>query len=332
MDGKNLGDGRIAMSENAMETRIVDSTPETRGVMTTLVLPEDIHNREDQDAALRVQDAFGVMADQAILATPDATKPVDRSTPTPLSAPPLVSVIIPTCLEATTIQRCLSDLARNEGPLEVIVSDGGSSHETVERACAFPGVRVTHAARGRAAQLNHGAALARGDIFWFLHADSRPPPHAVQVIRSTLADRSVTAGAFRFASDSPRWPYRLIELGVRIRSEWLKVPYGDQGFFLRRSTFEALGGFPSVPIMEDLYFLRELRRRGKITVVKVPLPTSARRWERLGVLRTTWRNWKLVLSDWLGVSPTRLVRIWEGSKENGRDLGHSGLKADRRAR
>lgn len=272
------------------------------------------------------------MPDQAIPDTPDTTKPVDRTSRTSVSALPLISVIIPTWMEATTIQRCLSDLARNEGPLDVIVSDGGSSHETVERACAFPGVRVTHAAGGRAAQLNHGAALARGDILWFLHADSRPPAHAVQVIRSTLADPSVTVGAFRFASDSPRWPYRLIELGVRMRSEWLNVPYGDQGFFLRRSTFEVLGGFPSVPVMEDLYLLRKLRRHGKIAVVKVPLPTSARRWERLGIVRTTWRNWKLVLSDWLGVSPTRLVRIWEGSKENGHDPGHSGLNAYRRAR
>ncbi len=233
------------------------------------------------------------------------------------SARPRVSVIIPTWQEAASIERCLGDLAGNPGPLEVIVSDGGSSDGTIERARAFPGVRVTGTARGRASQMNHGAALARGDILWFLHADSRPPVHAVQVIRHTLWDPAVTAGAFRFAIDSARWRYRLIELGVRVRSEWLKVPYGDQGFFLRRSTFEALGGFPPVPIMEDLYFLRKLRRRGAITVVNIPLPTSARRWERLGIWRTTVGNWKIVSLGRLGVSPTRLARLWETGKANG---------------
>jgi len=218
---------------------------------------------------------------------------------------PLVSVVIPTRQEAATIDRCLSGLMRNTGPFEIIVSDAGGCRETVERARAFAGVRVAGAAPGRAHQMNQGAGLARGEILWFLHADCRPPADAVLRIQQTLADPTVAAGAFRFAIDSPRRAYRVIELGARIRSEWLKTPYGDQGLFLRRDLFFALGGFPAVSRMEDLYLLRKLRRHGRIAVVQVPLPTSPRRWERSGIIRTTLRNWTWVLSDWISPRPTR---------------------------
>lgn len=214
----------------------------------------------------------------------------------------MISVIVPALDEEARLPACLGDLAAEGGDVEVLVVDGGSRDATRAVAASFPGVRVLAGRRGRARQMNLGAAAARGDVLWFLHADSRVPPGALLEIERILRDPRVVGGAFRFAVDSPRWVYRLVELGVRIRSEVLGVPYGDQGLFVRREVFDAAGGYADVEVMEDLYLVRTLRRRGGLRVLPLPLVTSARRWERRGVLATTVRNLGLVLADWLGWS------------------------------
>ncbi len=160
--------------------------------------------------------------------------------------------------------------------------------------------------------MNQGAIQARGEILWFLHADSIPDPAAHQTIQDVLSEPQTLMGAFRFAVDSPRPLFRFLEWGVRTRSESLGVPYGDQGLFLRREDFMKLGGYPEVTHMEDLYLVRAVRAQGQIFTAPVPLLTSARRWEAQGYLRTSLRNWGLVLGDWLGLwgipSPSPKVR------------------------
>jgi rSAM/selenodomain-associated transferase 2 len=226
----------------------------------------------------------------------------------PARAEPITAVI-PTLDEEENIGPCLTLLATQAGPLEVIVADGGSTDRTVAIATAVPGVQVVHAPRGRGTQMNAGARAATGEILWFLHADCRPPADAATAIRRTLACDAVSGGAFRFALAGRRWGYRVVEWGVRLRCRLFRLPYGDQGIFLRRSLFESLGGFRAVPILEDLYLVRELRRRGRVVTLPAPLPTSPRRCARDGILRTVLRNQVLLLGERLGVAPERLARL-----------------------
>lgn len=215
----------------------------------------------------------------------------------------MISVIIPTLDEEAALGPCLEALRGVEDTLEVIVADGGSRDRTREVAARFPEVTWVSSPAGRARQMNAGARVARGEVLWFLHADSRPPVDAGSQIFEALAAPEVVAGAFRFAIASRRPVFRLLEWGVRVRSEWFETPYGDQGLFLAATTFFDLGGYPEVPTMEDLYLVRALRRVGRVRVVTRALPTSARSWETHGVLWTTWVHWTAVLRDWLGLGP-----------------------------
>jgi len=219
-----------------------------------------------------------------------------------------ISVVVPALDEERALPDLLDGLLACEGPLEVLVVDGGSGDRTIEIARSYPGVRVLDGPRGRASQMNHGARAARGKILWFLHADSRVPHGATRLIRDSLADPSVALGAFRFSVDSPRPVFRLIEAGVRLRIAVFRLPYGDQGFFLRRRTFDEAGGFEEIPIMEDVHLVRSLRRRGRVVVLSQPLATSPRRWGAGGILAVTLRNVALAVADRLGVSPRSLAR------------------------
>jgi len=220
-----------------------------------------------------------------------------------------ITAVIPTLDEEENIGPCLALLATQAGPLEVVVADGGSTDRTVAIATAVPGVQVVHAPRGRGTQMNAGARAATGEILWFVHADCRPPAGAATAIRRTLACDAVSGGAFRFALAGRRWGYRVVEWGVRLRCRLFGLPYGDQGLFLRRSLFESLGGFRAVPIFEDLYLVRELRRRGRVVTLPAPLPTSPRRCARDGILRTVLRNQALLVGERLGVAPERLAAL-----------------------
>jgi rSAM/selenodomain-associated transferase 2 len=210
-------------------------------------------------------------------------------------------VIIPTYQEEASIGLCLELLQDCSGLQEVLVCDGGSTDHTRAVVEEYPWVRFEVAPRGRAQQMNHGARLARGDMLWFLHADCQAPGDAVLRMEAVLGDPEIALGAFRFQVDSPRWIFRILELGVRVRSTVFQVPYGDQGLFMRREDFFDLGGFPEVEVMEDLYLVRRLKERGRVHTLKAGLPTSARRWQKRGFLRTSLRNWGLVMGDWMGL-------------------------------
>jgi rSAM/selenodomain-associated transferase 2 len=215
-----------------------------------------------------------------------------------------LSVVIPALDEADQITGAI-DSARSARS-EILVVDGGSRDGTCERAAAA-GARVVGSAPGRAEQLDAGARLAKGDTILFLHADTRLPPGWDAQVEAALADPRVVGGAFRLRFE-PRTPgLRLVEWGTRIRVALLRLPYGDQALFVRRAVLEALGGVPQVPIMEDLDLVHALKRRGRLACLAAPATTSARRYQRAGVLRTVLRN-ALAAAGWgLGLPRERLA-------------------------
>ncbi|HBB40018.1 MAG: glycosyltransferase [Nitrospirae bacterium CG18_big_fil_WC_8_21_14_2_50_70_55] len=222
---------------------------------------------------------------------------------------PLVSVVIPTLNEERELPSCLAALTRQVGPIEVVVVDGGSRDATCAIARSLSGVRVVECEAGRGRQMNAGARATRGDLLWFLHADCEPPAGAATAIRRALADPETALGAFRFALDARGWLYRVVEAGVRLRGYLLRLPYGDQGLFLRRTTFAALGGFCEEPLFEDLELVRAARLAGRVTILPLALPTSARRCQRDGIVRTTVRNQLLRLGERCGLPTARLAGL-----------------------
>lgn len=218
-----------------------------------------------------------------------------------------VGVVIPTLNEARTLPALLGDLRALAEPTEVVVVDGGSRDGTREVAARL-GARVVDAPPGRGGQLNAGAARAAGEWLCFLHADVRMPAAARDALRAAIRNPVMAAAVWRLAIDATgTWP-RLMEFGARLRDRLGGLPYGDQGLLVRRSLFDAAGGFPDVPVMEDVAMLRRLRRHARIHRLAAPLVVSARRWERQGPFRTWVRNSLLIAAYLAGVAPRRLAR------------------------
>ncbi len=225
---------------------------------------------------------------------------------------PLISVIIPALNEAEYIGHTLQRVQKG-ARVEVIVVDGGSSDTTVRQAQAA-GARVMVAGGDRARQMNAGAQAAQGKIFFFLHADTSPPPGFDQAIREALKDPRVAAGAFRLGIVGNSSGLRLVEHLANWRSRWLGLPYGDQGLFLRADLFREMGGFPELPIMEDFVMARRLRRRGRIVILPPSVATSGRRWQSLGIWRTTLINQMMIAGYYLGVDAALLARWYRDSR------------------
>jgi rSAM/selenodomain-associated transferase 2 len=219
-------------------------------------------------------------------------------------------VIIPTLNEEEHLPIALESAAAADNR-EIIVVDAGSSDKTAQSARAA-GVRVIQIEAGRARQMNAGARESRGDILLFLHADTLLPWRWDQYVRGTLSMPGVRAGAFQLALDSELPGLRFIERAANFRSRGLQMPYGDQAIFMTRSTFQEIGGFAEIDIMEDLEMVRRLRRLGRVYTVPVAAVTSARRWKKLGVWRTSLVNQLLLVAYFLGVSPRVLAR-WYSS-------------------
>jgi rSAM/selenodomain-associated transferase 2 len=220
-----------------------------------------------------------------------------------------ISIIIPVLNEAANIQETMPRL-KNGSDIEIIIVDGGSQDKTVEFARKL-GVKVICSPQsGRANQMNLGAAAATGDILLFLHADTHLPTKYLEIIKETLAHPKTIAGAFELAIDGQQKSLRLVEIMVNLRSRFCSLPYGDQAIFLKASIFQEIGGFPNLPIMEDFEFIQRLKKRGKITIAPAKVITSGRRWQKLGVLKTTLINQLIILGYYLGISPTKLARLY----------------------
>ena len=219
---------------------------------------------------------------------------------------PTVSIIIPVLHEEARVADCVHR-AKALGPAEVIVVDGSSTDRT--RELASPADRVLQSARGRARQMNAGASIATGQVLLFLHADCWLELAGLQALQRTLASRpDIVAGGFRQILDHPGKVYRVLEWGNASRIRWPGWIYGDQGLFVRRSVFETLGGFPELPLMEDLYFSKQLRKAGRLALLGPHLHVSTRRWEQTGPIRQTLRNWGFILSAHLGKPLDELAR------------------------
>ncbi|WP_417849463.1 TIGR04283 family arsenosugar biosynthesis glycosyltransferase [Thalassoglobus sp.] len=220
----------------------------------------------------------------------------------------LISVIIPTLNEEQNIELTIKQTQR-AGQCEVIVVDGGSTDATLEKAVAAD--VVLSAPLGRALQQNTGAAKATGEFLLFLHADCQVVTSFTDAVVATLSMPGVAAGCFRQEIAHSSRKYRIVERGNSWRVRNLGWIYGDQGLFLKRDLFEKLGGFPEIPLMEDLYFSKQLKREGKLVVADHPLEVSARRWEKNGVAKQTLRNWSLIAMSHMGVKPATLAN-WYG--------------------
>jgi rSAM/selenodomain-associated transferase 2 len=221
-----------------------------------------------------------------------------------------VAVVIPTLDEAAQIVTCLEWLARL-GAAEVVVADGGSRDGTPSLAAATGLCRVIETARNRGLQQNAGARATTAELLLFLHADCRPAPGAIEAIRAT-AFRAPRApgGCLRMRVDDPDPRYRWIDAAADVRAAVLNLPYGDQAIWVRRRAWEAVGGFPEVPLMDDLCFALRLRRLGRLIVAPAEVRVSPRRWKARGLARQTLRNWTLTALAALGAPPAALARLY----------------------
>jgi len=218
-----------------------------------------------------------------------------------------ISVIIPTLNEEGMIRQLGTDLGQHDG--EIILVDGGSTDQTVAVA-REAGFRVIHCPAGRGRQLNLGAASSRGKILLFLHADTRVPATFGPDILHCLATKTPLVGAFRLGVDQGDAMLRLVVFFSNLRSTLLRLPYGDQALFMRRTTFDRLGTFPDLEIMEDFALIRRARRLGRVITINRSVMTSPRRWQRHGVIRTTLINQLMILGFLAGVPAKTLALLY----------------------
>jgi rSAM/selenodomain-associated transferase 2 len=221
-----------------------------------------------------------------------------------------ISIIIPTRNEAGSLEKLLPELLAVPG-VELFVVDGGSTDNTVAIARSL-GAEVLSAPPGRAEQMNAGAEIARGEILLFLHIDTKLETGFAGQVRNALNRSGVSAGAFQISIDGKGVGLRIIEWLVNFRSRVLQMPYGDQGIFVKADMFSVIGGFPEQPIMEDFELVRRLKKKGRIEVLPLTATTSARRWEKLGILKTTAINQVIIIGYLLGVSPEKLAGLYRG--------------------
>ncbi len=224
------------------------------------------------------------------------------------------SVIVPVYRERERVNALLDHLEalarRDNADLEVLVPDGADPPDTIE-AISRPGVVRLAAPPGRGSQMNAAAAVASGDILLFLHADTLLPERAFSLVRGLLENPVLAGGAFDLVLDDPGPVFRLIGSCASLRSRVTRVPYGDQAIFVRSPVFRSIGGFRDIPLFEDVDLMMRIKRaKLPIGFLDSPVTTSARRWKKEGITRTTLRNWSLCAAYLAGVSPERLAGFY----------------------
>ena len=224
-----------------------------------------------------------------------------------------ISVIVPMLNEESSIGATVEAI-RTAGVQEIIVVDGGSTDRSIEIARGYVDMVLT-SSRGRAWQMNAGAAAARGDVLAFVHADTVVPPSFAHDIETGLADNMTVGGRFDVKLDDNALAHRLLGRLISIRSRLMRSATGDQAIFVRRHIFEQLGGFPEMQICEDVDFVRRLRRRGRIACLRSCVVTSARRWRQNGLLRTVLGMWLIKSLFLLGIPGGWLARRYADVRE-----------------
>ena len=224
----------------------------------------------------------------------------------------MLSIVIPVLDEANNLERLLPELAAHCPKAEVVVVDGGSSDETPAVVAAWPHAHYLASERGRARQMNAGARVGQGDVLLFLHADTRLPVGAADAVARALADDAVAGGRFDVGFANPRRAFRIVAAFMNWRSRLTGIATGDQAIFVRRTVFDALGGYADIPLMEDVDFCARLKRRGRIRCLSLRVITSARKWEREGLVRTVVLMWALRLAYFARVDPAQLHRWYYG--------------------
>jgi len=218
-----------------------------------------------------------------------------------------LSVIIPALNEGGQITGTLKDLSpvRDAGH-EVIVVDGGSSDDTVQQASDYADLIIA-GPKGRARQMNAGADNARGDVLWFLHADTRVPGEAVQELVAAI-DAGNKWGRFNVRLSGSNIMFRLIERMMNLRSCLTGIATGDQGIFVQRSLFDSLGAYPDIALMEDVALSTALKKNAHPVCLRTTLITSSRKWEQHGIVKTILLMWRLRLAYALGADPDELAK------------------------
>jgi rSAM/selenodomain-associated transferase 2 len=227
-----------------------------------------------------------------------------------------LSIVIPTFNEEHSISQTLDAIASIVEPVEIIVVDGGS-HDKTARLVRSYGAKFVESERGRGKQMHAGASEAHGNVLWFLHADTIPPPDAVKRILESLRDPGIVGGSFNVRFDSRRLSAHCLAVFYR-QLRTVGLCYGDSAIFVRREAYERSGGFKSLPIFEDLDFLRRLKRTGKFVHLSSIVITSGRRFEG-GKFISTFIRWiALQLLYWMGVNPRRLARLYAPVRQDGK--------------
>jgi rSAM/selenodomain-associated transferase 2 len=237
--------------------------------------------------------------------TSPSTTPSNPSAESPQTI--TVSIIIPTLNEGDLIAEAIEKAWQTTAD-EVILSDGGSTDQTIAVAQGL-NCKIVKTSPGRGQQLNAGAAVATGDILLFLHVDNWLDTSAADQIRAALHDNVCVGGGFKQRIDSEKFAFRMVEFGNYVRAKKQRLVYGDQALFVRRSVFQSLGGFPEIPLMEDFVFSQTLfQGQRRPVMLPGPLHVNPRRWEKTGVLRQTFRNWRTAAAFRLGASPESLYQ------------------------
>ncbi|HET6569641.1 MAG TPA: TIGR04283 family arsenosugar biosynthesis glycosyltransferase [Rhodothermales bacterium] len=218
----------------------------------------------------------------------------------------LISVVIPTLNEEEHVARTIASVRAQEGPFEIVVADGGSTDQTCRIASQT--ARVVTGSRGRAAQMNAGASAASGDVLLFLHADTLLPPGGLRAIREALTAPRTESGAFRLCFDTDTSLLRFYSWCTRLPLR--HICFGDRGLFVRRDVFDQIGGFPDIPMFEDLEIVRLLSARGGFRFLPLSVTTSARRFSDQGILRQQLRNTYLWTHYIIGTDPSRLTHLY----------------------
>ncbi|MBI4436309.1 MAG: TIGR04283 family arsenosugar biosynthesis glycosyltransferase [Candidatus Omnitrophica bacterium] len=220
----------------------------------------------------------------------------------------MISIILPVYNEEPILEKTLRRLNEQKGPYEVIVADGGSQDGGVAIARRY--ARTLSTPKGRAIQMNRAAQEAKGETLLFLHADSWLEGGALEAIEKTMQTQRVIGGCLTQKIESSHPFYRFLEASGSLRAKLLHLFYGDQGIFVRKEIFDKLGGYPPLPLLEDLGFSQRLRREGRTVILPKRVFTSARRWEKKGKLRTSLCNLAIILLYGFGAKPQKLARFY----------------------